>query len=188
MPSGVVAVDATGRPWHVNRAASEILERNDGLTLSGQRGLSSLNQSTAAALVRLIGSVLSGEEPHAGGQLKVPRRNDARPYCVLVAPLPIAAVSRFDAPEQRGALLLISDPDRSNGHDLKTAMDHYRLTPAEFAVLSALVDGHSLQEHCRERGISINTGKFHLRSLFAKTDARGQSDLVRIALMAMQGD
>jgi DNA-binding CsgD family transcriptional regulator len=36
-------------------------------------------------------------------------------------------------------------------------------------------------------GISTNTGRFHLRFAFAKTEARGQADLVRIGFLAMTG-
>ena len=102
--------------------------------------------------------------------------------------MPIDPALAADMGGGRGALILISDPDRAHRDALEAAMQRYRLTAAETRLLAALLAGQSLREYCDQAGISTNTGKFHLRALFAKTDARGQVDLVRIALLAIAGD
>ncbi|CAN5148829.1 helix-turn-helix transcriptional regulator [soil metagenome] len=184
MPFGLVAIDDRGRVWHLNKTAQDIVDRRDGLTVSRDSGLSTVDRTAAQRLAQLIGSVLFGEERHAGGQLQVMRPGRA-PYGVLVAPMPMGPASIFDTVGQRGALVLISDPDRSRNGDLAAAMMRYGLTPAELDLLGDLAAGRTLQEHCERRRVTINTGKFHLKSLFSKTGARGQADLVRISLTAM---
>ena len=52
---------------------------------------------------------------------------------------------------------------------------------------NGLVEGKSLTDYRKEAGISINTTKFHLRSLFAKTETHSQVGLVRLALIALRG-
>ena len=115
------------------------------------------------------------------------RQDGKKPYGLLVAPMPIDPALAADMGGRRGALVLVSDPERAQRNDLETALLRYRLTPAETRLLCALVEGQSLRDYCDAAGISTNTGRFHLRALFAKTEARGQVDLVRIALLAMTG-
>jgi DNA-binding CsgD family transcriptional regulator len=187
MSMGVVAVDAAGRPWHVNAAAAEIARRGDGLTLDAASGLSAVDAGAAATLGRLLSGVLAGGGG-AGGQVSVPRGDGRRSYSVLVSPLASPAYAPFDDRPRGGAVVLINDPDRLPPGDLQAVVRRFRLTSAEMALLESLLAGDSLVEHCDGRAISLNTGKFHLRALFSKTGARRQSDLVRIVMMAMRNE
>ncbi len=187
VPFGVVAIDDRGRVWHMNQAAEAIVRRADGLTVTRGNGLSTADAPAAARIAQLIGGAVDGHTPAAGGQVQVARPDGKKPYGLLVAPMPIDPALAGDMGGRRGALVLISDPDRARRDDLQTALVRYRLTPSETKLLSALVEGESLQDYCDRAGISVNTGRFHLRALFAKTEARGQADLVRIVLLAMTG-
>jgi DNA-binding CsgD family transcriptional regulator len=185
---GVFTIDQTGRVWHRNRTAREIVDRCDGLMLSRDGQLTAVDRTAAGQIARLVGAVLVADRAHPGGTIKVPRAEGKPSYGLSVVPMPVATVSMFGvAAPERGALVLISDPDRARPDDIETAMAPYKLTMAEKRLVGALVAGRSLREHCEERGISINTGKFHLKSLFSKTGARSQADLVRIALSATGG-
>jgi DNA-binding CsgD family transcriptional regulator len=56
------------------------------------------------------------------------------------------------------------------------------ITAAESKILLKLIDGHSVAEASAALGISIMTGRTHLRSMFAKLNCTRQSDLVRVVL------
>ncbi|MEJ2431965.1 MAG: helix-turn-helix transcriptional regulator [Pseudolabrys sp.] len=59
----------------------------------------------------------------------------------------------------------------------------YDLTPAEAALMAALLAGRSLAEYAETAEISPNTAKTHLRHIFfEKTGHRRQIDLVRAIL------
>ena len=55
----------------------------------------------------------------------------------------------------------------------------YGLTRAESRLAEALLAGQSLEDYGDRAGLTRNTLKTHLRSLFSKTDTARQSELVR---------
>ena len=55
----------------------------------------------------------------------------------------------------------------------------YGLTPAECRFTAALLSGQSLTEYGERAGLTRNTLKTELRSLFAKTGTARQSELIR---------
>jgi len=56
----------------------------------------------------------------------------------------------------------------------------FRLTPAEEMVVAAITSGQDLALHCSQRGISLDTGRKHLKSAMAKANCRSQKDLLRL--------
>jgi DNA-binding CsgD family transcriptional regulator len=183
---GAIILDENGRVFHRNGAAHDIIAQRDGLVLTTANGLAATDRAANARLTRLVSSVLANEDDAAGGQVIVPRAEGRPPYVVLVAPARTQMLTPFGLTSPRGAVLLINDPDSVARTRLSSVMAAYRLTAAELALLERLVAGASLTEYCEERGISINTAKFHLRALFAKTDTHSQMALVRFALIALR--
>lgn len=60
----------------------------------------------------------------------------------------------------------------------------FALTGADARVLELLLGDHSPRQIAGQLGISIATVRSHLAALFAKTDTRRQSELVRLAISA----
>jgi len=56
------------------------------------------------------------------------------------------------------------------------------LTQAESELVGQLARGHSLEEASRARGVSINTMRSHLKSVFRKTATNRQAELVQLVL------
>ena len=54
----------------------------------------------------------------------------------------------------------------------------YGLTPAEARLTKSLFGGSTLEEAARARGISINTAKYTLKSLFQKCEVRSRAELL----------
>ncbi|WP_109125616.1 helix-turn-helix transcriptional regulator [Dyella sp. C11] len=57
-------------------------------------------------------------------------------------------------------------------------------TSAEACLAQRLAAGNSLQEAAEDSSVSLNTVRTHLRALFAKTNTRRQSDLVRVLILS----
>lgn len=76
--------------------------------------------------------------------------------------------------------LIDSQPGASKADWLSEA---FGLTGAEVKVVDCLANGHSTEETAELLGISIATVRTHLQRTYAKTGARNQGGLVRLALL-----
>lgn len=174
---GAIVCDRDGRPRLVNRLAREILERGDGLALFGGR-LRPTRSGQSAELLRLIGecaATSAGAGTGSGGLMALARRGGARNYALVVSPLATAMLSGVD--DRALALLLIADPDRRVPTRQQLARLH-GLTPAETNVAARLLLGETPAEMAAVLGVSVNTVRYHLRNLLAKTGTRRQAELV----------
>lgn len=87
-------------------------------------------------------------------------------------------LARFLAERERLALLIVStpwEPALDTASRLRTA---FLLTPAEVKLAVALMEGSSLDAYARDRGIAVTTARNQLQSLFEKTGAHRQGELV----------
>jgi DNA-binding CsgD family transcriptional regulator len=53
-------------------------------------------------------------------------------------------------------------------------------------MLAALAAGEAPQDYAEHAGISMNTGRFHLKTAYARTGVHRQSDLVRLITAALR--
>ena len=56
------------------------------------------------------------------------------------------------------------------------------LTPAETRLAIALFKGQSVEAYAKEAGISINTARWYVKQIYAKTGVKRQTELVRVLL------
>jgi DNA-binding NarL/FixJ family response regulator len=60
--------------------------------------------------------------------------------------------------------------------------EHYLLTPHETRLLKLLVEGHNYKSATAELGVSVNTIRFHMRSIYDKLQVHSKSEAVAKAL------
>ena len=92
------------------------------------------------------------------------------------------AISILGVPLSGGAaavLVTVSDPGVERSRRLEALADRFRLTPAEANLVDVLSEGVSLVEAAAQLGVAHSTARTHLQRVFAKTDTRRQSDLIR---------
>jgi DNA-binding CsgD family transcriptional regulator len=65
--------------------------------------------------------------------------------------------------------------------DTKT-LANLSLTPAATRLAIALFKGQSVEAYAKEAAISINTARWHVRQIYAKTGVKRQTELVRMLL------
>jgi DNA-binding CsgD family transcriptional regulator len=58
----------------------------------------------------------------------------------------------------------------------------YGLTPAEARVANLLLEGLEVREAAERLGITLETARFHLKRVLAKTGTRRQTELLRLML------
>jgi DNA-binding NarL/FixJ family response regulator len=56
------------------------------------------------------------------------------------------------------------------------------LTPHEIGVLRLLVEGHNYKTAAAELGVSVNTIRFHMRSIYEKLQVHSKSEAVAKSL------
>ena len=177
---GAVVVDECGRPLIVNRRAERVLAGGDGLSAS-PNGLCGATGGATARLREAIRSTVA--EAAAAGRtrstgLRLARPSGAAPLEVIVVSLAGAG----GAPNARryAAILFIVDPKRSHVPPERLLRDLYGLTRAEARLAMSLASGRSLTAAAAELGVTRNTAHTQLSSVFAKTGATTQLELVRL--------
>ena len=176
---GMIGLGADGSVLFMNAAAEEAIRGADGLSVADGR-LRAARAANDRTLQQIIGRVLrshSEAQPDAGGAVALARPSGRTPFVVRV--MPSAAGERFGAGELPVALVLIADPDRRAAPSDAT-LRSLGFSPSEARIAQRLVQGRTLAEAARDLGMAHNTARAHLRSIFAKTRARSQVELVRM--------
>ena len=82
----------------------------------------------------------------------------------------------------RNCICLLVELRPRRRHEAALLQERFRATPAEAQLAIALTEGSTLREIAESRGVSINTLRVQLQSLFAKTGCHRQSELMRLVL------
>jgi DNA-binding CsgD family transcriptional regulator/PAS domain-containing protein len=179
MPWGFLLLDDGGQTMFANRMAEEILGQSNGLTVRHGRVVATASADMTRLMALLAGASARTSATRAGGAMPVYRRGH-RPLQLWVMPLPREEV-RFPAIEPVGTVcVLLIDPEREAVPPLEALKALYGLTRAEAGLVVGLLQGERLEDYADRSRITLNTARSHLRSIFAKTDTRRQSALIRV--------
>ncbi|MBF0270249.1 MAG: PAS domain-containing protein [Alphaproteobacteria bacterium] len=180
MPLGILVADAEAHLQHANLAAREILGLKDGLLVRHNLLWGSDSDSTSK-LKQAIRAAIDGHTPQG---ITLPRL-EGSPLLLRIGSL---RQDSFEgciiSLEQPLAILYITDPDRPQETMLELLQRLYGLTPREVELAAALSKGERLDDCSARMKISKPTAKTHLQSIFSKTGAATQADLVRLVLSA----
>jgi DNA-binding CsgD family transcriptional regulator len=165
--------------------ARELLARNDGLRLVD--GTLRLNERAATqTLQEIIAQVLANQR---GGGPSLPRAlRVTRPSGAADLGLVVRAVPRNQWSEGKSVpsvAIFVSDPDQQSEAPQAVITQLFGFTPTEATLALLLVNGLTLDEASAELGVSRNTARTHLRSVFAKTGVSRQTLLVRLILKSV---
>jgi DNA-binding CsgD family transcriptional regulator len=83
------------------------------------------------------------------------------------------------------AAVFVHDPPPIYGGVATTLAGVFGLTGAEARILASLLEGHTVTETAERYEISTNTVRTHVQRLFAKTSTSRQSELLRVASVAL---
>jgi len=178
----VVFIDSRSAVVRFNRKAEELLRRNDGLTITHNRLTASVQRQSSNLEALTTGAVQTskGQGLNAGGTTLV-SRTTRRPLSVTVVPLRDVGVG-FE--QQSHAISFISNPDQKVSLPADFLRRCYGLPVAEGRPAATLVEGRSLKEAADLSGVTHNTAKSQLTSIFLKMQVQRQSELVKLLLAA----
>ncbi|HEV3253639.1 MAG TPA: helix-turn-helix transcriptional regulator [Candidatus Acidoferrales bacterium] len=164
----------------MNKAAERTLAVKNGLRAS-PKGLLTEDAGESGRLERLVSEAIAtsrGNGLGAAGAMTISRR-DLPPLQVLVSP-----VKGFDIGSANcvRAIVFVSDPAQRVRPARDTLHAMFGLTPAECRVALLLGDGHAPRQIASMVGVTRNTVRSQIKSVFSKTGVKRQSELVRLLL------
>ena len=133
----MIITDAKGRVVEMNRAAENVLRREDGL-LVRQGKLCAQRIFDHEKLARAIAVAANGKTAATVARMLVGRRGGRMPYILTVAPLGVE-LAVYERPL---AMILVADPDARtpSGRDLA---EFFGLSPAESRLTGAASGGEN---------------------------------------------
>ena len=167
----VTAVDAAGQVVYMNRCSSAFINDSRQLRLIDGR----LCATSPAVQLRLRGAIRDATE-------STPRKSHALmfwgedgedpPQAVFVTPLQIAS----------GLAMIVCTSGQQDVTMTSLLLSELGLTPTERQLALRLISGERLEDAAKQLNIKVSTARSYLRSVFGKTGATQQSQLVARAL------
>lgn len=184
LPFGVILLDARGFSIECSEGAQRLFRAKDGLLLLQGRPRARLSRDDAklqSAIERCgPGSTLRA---FAGDTLQLTRVGRA---ALTVHVIPLRPGERPILQPHVHTLLLIVDPEHVPTPTCAFVAKVLNLSPAEAQLTLTLMSGSSVQEAAQQLGITVNTAKTQLKSVYLKTGCRRHGDLMkRVTLLTM---
>lgn len=180
---GLALLSGDGSTEFVNAALRGMAQRGDGFALGRNDQILAANVDARRRLDALLTDVATGG---GGGVVAVPR-GGVHDYVVLVAPSPSSsAQTEWERRGRSGAIVIVHDPEENDGDTSAILEQGLRLTKGAARLTAALAAQHDLKNFAEAEGITIHTARFHLRSALARTGAKTQAELVRIAVRLLR--
>ncbi len=180
---GVALVGVDGELLTANSITRQFLDNKDGLRLVNGKLRADSSEETQALLDEIRRCALD-QKPEANTAIYAPlaftRRDQALPLTAVVRPGP--GYSPLPRPLQRTAILVLRDPALQAPWPAAALARLFNLSNAEANLASELAKGASIDEASATLGISRNTARTQLKSIFLKTGINRQSDLIRALL------
>lgn len=179
LPYGTLWINAAGRIVSLNPQANVILAAADGLSVRNDKLV--VSEPAGAERLQHALRMATTMEPRQGQWFAIARRQQSTPLLVSVIPatIPAALDPLCGGPF---ALLILQDMTCQRVSRSAQLQAIYRLTPAETRLAEALLENETIESYALKNDISRNTVRTHLASLFAKTGAKRQAELIRTLL------
>jgi DNA-binding CsgD family transcriptional regulator/PAS domain-containing protein len=182
---GTIILDDQAKILRTNKAAEHLLRHNDDLRVKDGR-LQIVGRNDNIAFRELVEQVLDAHQRRVPSFVKAFRINRAdgvNGLGLLVRPFPL--VESSEGKTNPALAIFISDPSQRRVVPADILVDLYGFTPAESSLVLLLANGLTLDEASDELGVSRNTAKSHLSSVFSKTGVTRQTKLIQLILKSV---
>lgn len=173
MGHGIIALDQHGRVLESNAVASGHIDKTAGLTIQQGR-LMAVNSSDQ----QLLAIALNQAFAQVGAVQEIPIRLQLTGCSSLFLILMPATAQHRSQFKDLTAILIIKDVQQCRPLSVDYLQSAYRLTASEARLTQQLLNGNELKVAAIEVGISYETARGYLKSIFEKTGTRRQVDLI----------
>lgn len=171
---GAILIDWLGRVIRMNKKAEAYIESHVEVASSRLR---SRHRDNKKALQEIVATCTQPfvERDEKSVTFALLHRPSEFPLVVHAHPIVRRASDVFQG---ASGLLLLSDPAEQRTLDAMVLQQMFKLTLSEIRIAAELAKGLDTQKIASEHGISANTVRYHLKSIFAKTGTSHQAQLV----------
>ncbi|MFT6052927.1 MAG: DNA-binding CsgD family transcriptional regulator/GAF domain-containing protein [Halioglobus sp.] len=180
-----IILDEQAQVANTNAIAEAMLSEGDGISLQSKR-LQISGRDTNNRLQSALTAVIKAQknpETSVVRAFSVPRSGSRSNLGLVIRPIPSSHWSGGQS--SPCAAVFISDPDLQDGASQQALGELLGLTPAEANLAILLARGHSLAQVSELQSISQHTARAQLKSIFSKTGASRQAELVRLVLKSV---
>jgi DNA-binding CsgD family transcriptional regulator/PAS domain-containing protein len=178
--AGIFLVDARGRIVHANASGQSLLEQK--IVLRQVNGaIVAVDPDAGVALREALAAATGGDaEVGVKGIAIALSAGGLDRQVANILPLTSGARRRAGAAHGAAAAIFVRKADLEMPSALETIAQTYELTSRELSVLLGIVEIGGVPEVASVLGLSETTVKSYLKSVFQKTGARRQADLVKL--------
>ncbi|MEO6215600.1 MAG: LuxR C-terminal-related transcriptional regulator [Sphingomonas sp.] len=186
---GVIITGPEGQIRFANRAADRLLTAGDGIdaTRGRVRATRTRPAEKLRSMIYRTARTGIGKDVVAGDAVSISRSNDVNPIAVVAEPLAPGHNERLGQGRRAGTILFVGDSCPGTSPSVKRIASIYDLTVAEADIAAHIVMGASVASAAEARGITENTAKTHLKSIYEKIGVNRQSQLVRRVMTDIGG-
>lgn len=185
---GCLMLDSQAKILCANQAAKDIINQRQGLAISQQR-LSLHNTTTQSELNHAVKHAMASrtEVNNAGNEhLLQVRLTNGTLVGVLIAPAPL--IPHYQGKRVPAVIIYLvelGDARITGSTDTYESASAavarlFGLTPQESKLALLLAAGRTIAEASEQLGVAISAARNYSKSIYAKLNIRGQSDLVRL--------
>ncbi len=185
----VVVTDDAGTIRFANRAAERLLSTGDGIDATNGRIRANQSRDTDALheAISRVSATAIGEGMAATDAVSIVRAQAEVPLAIIAEPLSASHGAKLGQASRPGALLFIGDSVATTCPSPDRLRIVYGLTRAEARLTALIVEGRALADAAASLGVSENTAKFHMKSVFGKIGVSRQAQLMRRVLADVGG-
>lgn len=177
LPWAIFALSGNGEVIDMNRAARVLLDRADLLGLEDRRVVA-LDSRSSEDFGRIIASGMAGKTAET-----LLQGSTAMPLVAQVVPV---NPGRIAAPTSVAAVVYVWKPQQFSDAWGQTLERLFRFTKAEYRLACVMAGGADLNLAAEQLGISRNTARNQLQSMFAKTGTHRQNEFLVQILGVLQ--
>lgn len=176
--AGVVLLDEAGRILHANRCARRLFRERDGLRAAG-RIPTTANSNDRSVLERCFARALDLRSRRSLTEpMTISLRRPSGKRDLQAVAIPLAAARHPFGESGAAVALVLNDPDARPAFSVKELRQRYSLTHAEARLTRNVARGVALREAAAQSGLSYQTARGYLKSVFEKTHTSRQAELV----------
>lgn len=188
LAAAVFLLGADGRIVFASEAADKLLRAGDILR-ENNLSLAATNAKAGAALSSAISAALQGDDVLGvrGTAIELSVSPKER-WLAHVLPMTEGTRQKAGRPHLAAAAVFVRKASLELQWPLDAIGKLYNLTPGEIRVLQGIVDIGGVPAIAEKQGVSEDTVRTHLKSIFAKTGVKRQADLIKlVATHALPG-
>ena len=177
----IFVIDDNRKPLYLNAKASALLGEGGALHLDQLGRLRVAESADDKAFRESTSTLQRGDRAAQTRVVPICTKGNSPEMFAWVSILPLGAPDAGQPSLETGSLFSVMITGRTRGTVGREVLaDLFGLTAAELRLAECLVQGISPSQYALRQSLSQNTVRNQLKSIFEKTGARRQSDLVSL--------